>query len=62
MNHVYRAKVRLHSFLTCALNGGEWSALCPGKFTPGQTTTGKILVGDCVGYGASLDILDTRKV
>ena len=27
-------KVLLHAFLTLALAGGEWSASCPGHFTP----------------------------
>jgi len=26
--------VQLHAFLTSVLNGGEWSALRPGNFTP----------------------------
>jgi len=25
--------VELHSFLTLSLDGGEWSALCPGHLT-----------------------------
>jgi hypothetical protein len=29
-----RMKVLLHAFLTLALAGGEWSASCPGHFTP----------------------------
>jgi len=28
-------EVYLHAFLTSALNTGEWSASCPGRFTPG---------------------------
>jgi hypothetical protein len=27
-------EVYLHAFLTSALDGGEWSASCPGRFTP----------------------------
>jgi hypothetical protein len=26
--------VYIHTFLTLALAGGEWSASCPGRFTP----------------------------
>jgi hypothetical protein len=37
--------VYLHSFLTSALGGGEWSASRPGRFTPGE--------------GASVQLLDT---
>jgi hypothetical protein len=28
--------VYIHIFLTSALGGGEWSALRPGRFTPGE--------------------------
>jgi hypothetical protein len=28
--------VQIHIFLTSALAGGEWSASCPGRFTPGK--------------------------
>jgi hypothetical protein len=27
-------EVQLYAFLTSALDGGEWSASCPGRFTP----------------------------
>jgi hypothetical protein len=30
-------EVQLHAVLTCALEGHEWSASCPGHFTPGAT-------------------------
>jgi len=31
---MYRgAEVELHSFLTSAMDGGEWSASCPSQFT-----------------------------
>jgi hypothetical protein len=29
-------EVKLHAFLTSALDGGEWSASQPGRFTPGE--------------------------
>jgi len=32
--------VQLHAFLTSALGGGEWSALCSGRFTPGAYWAG----------------------
>ena len=44
---IQKVEVRLHTFLTTALNGGEWSALCPGHFLPlGKSITfiKKILV------------------
>jgi hypothetical protein len=30
-------KVQFHTFLTSALDGGEWSATCPVLFTPGDS-------------------------
>jgi len=27
-------EVQLQAFLTSATDGGEWSASCPGRFTP----------------------------
>jgi len=33
-------KLQLHSNLTSALEGGEWSALCPSHFTSGIRTPG----------------------
>jgi hypothetical protein len=32
---VCRTAVLLHAFLTSTLDGGEWSASCHGRFTPG---------------------------
>jgi len=29
-------EVQLHEFLTSALDGGDWSASPPGRFTPGR--------------------------
>jgi hypothetical protein len=31
-----RVEVELHMFLTSALDGGEWWASRPGRFTPGE--------------------------
>ena len=31
--HIWGTEVRFHSFLTLTLDGGEWSASCPGCFT-----------------------------
>jgi hypothetical protein len=33
-------EVELHAFLTPALNGGEWSASRPSRFTPRERATG----------------------
>jgi hypothetical protein len=32
-----RVNVRIYVFLTSALDGGEWSASRPGRFTPGKS-------------------------
>jgi hypothetical protein len=34
-------EVQLHAFLTSALDGGEWSASRPGRFTPVERAPGK---------------------
>ena len=36
--HIWGVKVQLHSFLTFALDGSEWSTSCPSCFTPGERT------------------------
>jgi hypothetical protein len=33
-----RVDVWIHVFLNSALDGGEWSASCPCRFSPGETT------------------------
>jgi hypothetical protein len=42
--------------LTSALHGGEWSASCPGRFTPDTDR-----IGDWVGTRAVLDALEKIK-
>jgi len=32
--------VQLHTFLTLVLDGGEWSASCPGLYTSGERAPG----------------------
>jgi hypothetical protein len=45
-----------YSFLTSALDGGEWSASPPGpRFTPGERTPGTHWTGGWVGPRAVLD-------
>jgi hypothetical protein len=34
MKTYWGVEVQLHAFLTSALDGGEWSASRPGRFTP----------------------------
>jgi hypothetical protein len=40
----------IHTFLTSALVGGQWSASRPGRFTPGETAPGT----HCIGGGVDL--------
>jgi hypothetical protein len=38
-------------FLTSALDGGEWSASLPGRFTPGERAPDTHWIGGCMGPG-----------
>jgi hypothetical protein len=49
------------TFLTLALEGGEWSASRPGRFTPGEIATGAYWLG-WVGPRAGLDAVEKRKI
>jgi len=51
----------IHS-LTSALDGGEWSASCPGHFTPRERDPGTHWIGGWVGPRASLDMVLKRKI
>jgi hypothetical protein len=51
----------IHS-LTSALDGGEWSASCPGHFTPRETAPGIHWIGGWVGPRAILDAVVKRKI
>jgi len=48
-------EVELHTFLTSALDEGEWSASCPGCFTPRERAPGTQWKGGWVGPRTSLD-------
>jgi hypothetical protein len=52
---------RSTSALTSALVGGEWSASCPCRFTPGEKSHGTHLIGGWVGPRAGLDDVEKRK-
>jgi hypothetical protein len=58
--------VYIHVFLTSALVGGEWSALRPGRFTPGERFPGTYWIGGWVGPRKGVDdvekILDTIRI
>jgi hypothetical protein len=46
--------------LTSALDGGEWSASRPGRFTPGERAPGANWIGGWVGP-RGLDAIEKRK-
>jgi hypothetical protein len=48
--------------LTSALDGGEWYASRPGRFTPRERTPGTYLIGGLVGPRAVLDAVVKRKI
>jgi hypothetical protein len=54
----------LHVFLTSALDGDEWSASCPGCFTPGERASGihwlRIWLGPGVGLVAVAQRTDSN--
>jgi hypothetical protein len=51
----------MHS-LTLALEGGEWSASRPSRFTPRERAPGTHWMGGWVGPRAVLDALVNRKI
>jgi hypothetical protein len=53
--------ISIHS-LTSALDGGEWSASRPGRFTPKERATHTHSIGDWVGPRADLDTVVKRKI
>jgi hypothetical protein len=55
-------EVQLHTFLTLAYDGGEWSASCPGHFTPRERVPGTRWIGGWEGPRASLDMVVMRKI
>jgi hypothetical protein len=51
----------MHS-LTSALDGGEWSVLCPSHFTPWERAPGTHWIGGWVSPRAGLDMVVKRKI
>jgi hypothetical protein len=47
--------------LTSALDGGDWSASRPGRFTPRERTPGTHWIGGWVGRRTVLDAVVKRK-
>jgi hypothetical protein len=48
-------------FLISSLDGGQWSASLPGRFTPGQTAPGTQRIGGRVGPRLGLEAVEKRK-
>jgi hypothetical protein len=51
----------IHIFLTLVLGGSEWSASCPGHFTPMERTPSTHCIGGWVNLRAGLDDVVKRK-
>jgi hypothetical protein len=47
--------------LTSAMDGSEWSASCPGRFTSRERAYGTDWAGDWVGLRVGLDAVEKRK-
>jgi hypothetical protein len=54
-------EVQLHSFLTSALDGGEWSDSRTGRSTTGERTPGIHWIVGWVGLRGGLDAVVTKK-
>jgi hypothetical protein len=54
--------VYLHAFLTSALDGGEWLASRPGRFTRSVKASSVHWIRGWVGPRAGLDVVEERKI
>jgi hypothetical protein len=57
-----KLEIYSHAFLTMALNGGEWSASCPGHFTIRVRDRSIHWIGGCMGPSASVVAMSERKI
>jgi hypothetical protein len=53
--------VKIHIFLNSALDGSEWSASRPGRFTPRERVPGTHWIGDLVSPRAGLADVEKRE-
>jgi hypothetical protein len=49
-------------FLTSALDGGEWSASGPCRFTPGKGASSTHCIGGWVGPRAGMNVMEKRNI
>jgi hypothetical protein len=54
-------EVQRHAFLTPSLDGGEWSASCPCRFSTGEGTCCTQWIGGWEGTRTGLDAVEKRK-
>ena len=57
-----RVEVQLHSLLTSAFEGGEWSPSRPRRFNPKKKTKLTEQEAEAGGKKIELDVLDSRKI
>jgi hypothetical protein len=50
------------SFLTSALDGGEWSTSRPCRFNPGETDPGSYWTRRWLGPRIGMDVMENRKI
>jgi hypothetical protein len=55
-------RVWLHSFLTWAVDGVEWSAAYPDRYTPRERAPSSHWIGGWMGPTTSLDVVEKRKI
>jgi hypothetical protein len=58
MKTYWGVEVWHHTFLTSKLDGGEWSASRPGRFSPRERVSGTHWIGCWVGPRPGLDVVD----
>jgi len=61
MKECWEMELELHTFLTMALNEGEWSASCSYYFMPWERGPGTHRLGSWAGRRARLYVVAKRK-
>jgi hypothetical protein len=62
MKAYWGVEVWLRALFISVLDGGEWSASHPGRFTPRERAPGTYWIGGWVGPRAGLDAVVKRKI